>query len=154
MKKVLIISAVFLFVDQLIKGLMTHFLNVGDTVEVIKNFFSITLIQNTGAAFSIMSQNTVFLILMTFVVLIAIYFIVIKDHELNKFESITYGILVGGILGNFVDRIINGYVIDYMHFTFGSYSFPIFNFADTCIVTSVILIIIDMYRRRNEIRSK
>lgn len=153
MKKVLLISAVFLFIDQLVKGLLTISLDYGQTVEIIKNFFSITLIQNTGAAFSILSQNTILLIVLTIIVLNAIYFIVIKDQKLDKFENITYGILIGGILGNFVDRIFNGYVIDYMHFHFLGYNFPIFNFADMCIVISVILIIIQMFRRKNGVQS-
>lgn len=151
MKKVLFIAAAFLFIDQLIKGILVLTLNYNESVSIIGNFFSLSLVQNTGAAFSILSQNTLLLIFLTIFVLVAIYYLIIKGHKLDKFENITYGILIGGILGNFADRIFNGYVIDYMHFRILDTDFPIFNFADTCIIVSVILIMFRMFGRKNEI---
>ena len=66
-----------------------------------------------------------------------------------------YSLLIGGILGNLFDRIIYGYVVDYLDFYFFNYNFPIFNIADICIVCSVVLIIIDTLRGgKGEIKSK
>jgi len=146
-RKIFFLSAALLFLDQLIKGLFAYFLEFGKSYEIINGFLNITLVKNTGAAFSMFSQNTIFLILFTIVCLLAIYHFIIKKSKLNKFECITYGVLFGGILGNFTDRVLNGYVIDYLHFIIGNYDFPIFNFADICIVVSVTLIIIDTFRR-------
>jgi len=151
-RKILFISAGLLFIDQLIKGLLVYFFNFGNSYEIINNFFSITLVKNTGAAFNIFSQNTLFLILFTIICLFTIYHMLIKEKTLSNFETVMYGILIGGILGNFADRIFYGYVVDYLHFTF--FDFPIFNFADTCIVVSVILIIVDIFRRKDGTLSK
>lgn len=129
-----------------------YLLSFGSSYEIINNFLRITLVKNTGAAFSIFSQNTFFLIIFTIICLFLIYHILIKNKKLNTFDIITYGILIGGILGNFTDRLLSGYVVDYIHFTF--LDFPIFNFADICIVVSVILIIIDIFRRKDETYSK
>ena len=154
MKKVFFISAGCLVLDQLIKGILTVCLSYEHSYEIISNFLSITLVKNTGAAFSIMSGDTTLLIAFTVAVLIAIYFMVFKDHEVNNYESVTYGILIGGILGNLVDRIFNGYVVDYIHFHFLEYNFPIFNLADVFIIVSVIMIIVGMFRRKNETQSR
>ena len=79
----------------------------------------------------------------------------IKNKELKTLEIITYGLLIGGIIGNLIDRIIFGYVIDFFDFLIFNYNFPVFNFADIFIVLSAGLIIIDTFRgETHEIRSK
>lgn len=60
--------------------------------------------------------------------------------------QIIYGILLGGIIGNLIDRIIYGYVIDYLNFNIFGYNFPVFNFADICIVISIFIIIIEILK--------
>ena len=71
-----------------------------------------------------------------------IYYYFIKSTDIKKFEFINYSILIGGIFGNLFDRIKYGKVIDYLDFNIFGYNFPIFNFADICIVISVILLLI------------
>ena len=88
------------------------------------------------------SGNLIFLILITIVSLFIIYLFFIKDKELSKIDIILTSMLIGGILGNFVDRIVYGYVIDYLEFIIFNYYFPIFNFADICIVLSIFGMII------------
>ena len=100
--------------------------------------------QNTGAAFSILSSNTLLLILISVLALNLIYFFLIRGKQLNNFEEIIYGILIGGIIGNLIDRVVHGSVIDYLDFNLFGYNFPVFNFADICIVISIILIIISI----------
>ena len=68
----------------------------------------------------------------------------IKGKDLNKYEEIIYGVLIGGIIGNLIDRVVHGSVIDYLDFNLFGYNFPVFNFADICIVISIILIIISI----------
>lgn len=117
-------------------------MNMGESVSVISNFFSITLIGNTGAAFSIFSSGTFFLIIFSIIVLNVIYFWLIKGKNLNLFEEITYGLLIGGIFGNLIDRIWHRQVIDYLDFNFFGYSFPVFNLADMLIVISLFMVVI------------
>lgn len=144
MKKILVIAFICTLVDQIIKNVLISVLSVGSSINVIGDFFSITMLENTGAAFSILSSSTLFLILISIVALNLIYFFLIKGKGLNKYEEIIYGVLIGGIIGNLIDRIVHGSVIDYLDFNLFGYNFPVFNFADVCIVISIILIIISI----------
>ena len=140
MKKVFLIAIICTLVDQVIKLIITNSLDFGDSIQIIPSLFSLTLLQNTGAAFSIFSSGTI--VLISLVALNLIYWFLIKDKDLNKLETIVYGVLIGGILGNLIDRVFYGYVIDYLDFNILGFNFPVFNFADICIVVTIILIII------------
>ena len=130
-------------------------MSFGQSITVIPNFFSITLIGNTGAAFSILSSNTLLLIVISVVVLNLIYFFLIKGKKLNDFEQISYGLLIGGIIGNLIDRALHMQVIDYLDFTFFGYNFPVFNLADIAIVISMVFIGIQVIKGdKNEVSSK
>ena len=155
MKKVYIIATISALLDQIIKYIFELNLNPGESITIIPNFFSFTLIGNTGAAFSILNSNTIFLIIISLVALNLIYIYFLKGKKLKLKEEVTFGILTGGILGNLVDRIFKGEVIDYLDFTIFSYNFPIFNLADIMIVLSVIYIALIMFRgEQNEDKSR
>ncbi len=155
MKKVLVIAVICTLIDQVIKNVLFWLLSFGSSVEVISNFFSLTMIQNTGAAFSILSSNTLFLIVVSLISLCLIYYFFIKGRDLVKVEEYLYGILIGGILGNLIDRIVRGYVIDYLDFNVFGYNFPVFNLADVCIMVSIALIVIHLVKgEKNEVSSK
>jgi len=145
MKKISIIALCFLLIDQSIKILVNNIFSFGQSLAIIPSFFSITLLKNTGAAFSILRSSTLFLILISVVALILIYLFFIKNKGLTNTDKWLYGMLIGGVLGNLFDRIFYGYVIDYLDFNI--FNFPVFNFADVLIVISIILIIINMIRR-------
>lgn len=152
LKKIFNISTIIVIIDQIIKFLITANFNVDEGVLLIPGFFSIVRVHNTGAAWSIMSENTLILILLSLVALVAIYFFFIKNNKLGKIESITIGVLIGGILGNLIDRVFRGYVVDYLFFQIFEYNFPVFNFADICIVISAIVLLFLQLRgsRENE----
>ncbi len=155
MKKILLTTVLCVLLDQFIKNILINILAVGEGITIINNFFQITLLHNTGAAFSILSNSTILLILLSVVALILIYFFLIKGKTLKLLEQITYGILAGGIIGNLIDRLIYGYVIDYLDFNIFGYNFPVFNFADMCIVISVFIMIVLMLKGdKNETSSK
>jgi signal peptidase II len=155
MKKVFKIAFICILIDQVIKNILMFCLSFGQSISIIKNFFSITLIGNTGAAFSILSSSTILLILISIIVLNLIYFYLIKGKDLKKQENIYYGLLIGGIMGNLIDRIIHFKVIDYLDFSFFNMNFPIFNFADMCIVVSMILIAVEIIKGdKDEVSSK
>ncbi len=146
MKKISIIAFIITFLDQIIKISLLNFIDFGYSISIIKNFFSITLIGNTGGAFSIMSSNTLFLIFISIFALFFIYFYLIKNQNLNNYNKITYGILIGGVLGNLIDRLWHMQVIDYLDFTIFNYNFPVFNLADIAIVISIFLIGFDIIK--------
>ena len=141
-KKLCIFSLIFIVIDQLIKYLISNKIILNIEIKIINKFFYITHVHNNGAAFSMFSGNIIFLIIMTLLALIVIYLFFIKNKKLSNFEILLTSLLIGGIIGNFIDRIIFNYVIDYLEFIIFDYYFPIFNFADICIVLSVIGIVI------------
>ena len=142
MKKITVISFICIIIDQLIKIVVTNNIALNTELIIIDNFFSLTNVQNDGAAFSILGGNRIFLICVSLCALILLYFLFVKDKKLKNIDKIIYGILLGGIIGNLIDRVLYGYVIDYLSFNIFGYSFPIFNFADICIVLSMIGLII------------
>ena len=155
MKKLFGISFITVLLDQLIKNGLLFFMNYGQSITIIKNFFNITLIGNTGAAFSILSSNTILLIIISVVVLNVLYFFFIKGKTLTDFEQVSYGLLIGGILGNLIDRVLRMQVVDYLDFNIFGYNFPVFNLADIVIVISMILIVIQIIKGdKNEVSSK
>ena len=130
-------------------------MSYGESINVINGFFNITLIGNTGAAFSILSSNTLLLIIISLVVLNVLYFCFIKGKNLNDFEQLSFGLLIGGILGNLIDRVLRMQVIDYLDFNFFGFNFPVFNLADIAIVISMILIAIKVIKGdKNGVSSK
>lgn len=144
MKKIITISSFLVIIDQIIKIVVTKNIILNSSIILINNFFSLTYVKNTGAAFSILTDNVLFLILISLASLIGIYFYFIKNKSLSKAEIITLGFLIGGLVGNLIDRIFYGYVIDYLSFILFNYNFPIFNLADICIVLSTIALIFNM----------
>ena len=149
MKKIFIVAFVITLIDQVIKNILIFNFDFGDEVVLIDDFFSITMLKNTGAAFSLFDSNTIFLILVSIFALNLIYFFLIKGKNLLNFEKVVLGVLIGGILGNLVDRVVHGYVIDYLDFNLFGFNYPVFNFADISIVVSIVLIIIMIYKGEN-----
>lgn len=149
MKKISIIAVLIIFIDRLLKIVVSSTLKLFTKYQVIDNFFYLYNCHNKGAAFSILNGNVLFLILITFVALFLIITFLKKEREYSKIDIISYGLLLGGIIGNLIDRIIYGYVIDYLSFIIFDYSFPVFNFADIAIVIGAFLLIIKEFRGDN-----
>ena len=142
MKKIGIISLVFILIDFIVKIIVNSNMNVYDSIIIIPNFFNIMYVRNTGAAFSIMENSRVLFIVIGIIAIYLIWRFFIKDKQLNNYYIVIYSMLIAGIIGNMIDRILYGYVIDYLSFNIFGYSFPIFNLADTFIVVSIIMLII------------
>ena len=151
---VVILVSVLLGLDLLLKYLVSTYLT---TVNIINNFFSLTYVLNDGAAFSLFASRTYLLIL---IALICLFFIIyeLKNNLDDRVLSIGYSLVLAGLLGNFLDRLMDGYIIDYLSFKIFTYNFPIFNFADILIVAGIIIVIIkEILKERGkkyEVRSK
>lgn len=150
MKKILLVSLLFFIVDQAVKFLITSFIELNNSIEIIGNFFSLTYVENHGAAFGILSGNRLFLIVVALFTMYLIYESFIKNKVLNKINFFAVSILLGGIVGNLFDRVMYGYVIDFLDFKLYNYNFPVFNLADTFIVLSTLVLVINMLGEKNE----
>jgi len=155
MKKTFSISIIGFLIDRISKVIVSNNCLLYEKNKIIDNFFYITYVKNEGAAWSILEGNRTFLILISIFAIIFILKCIFKEENINKFESISYGVLLGGIIGNLFDRVFYGYVIDFFDFKFFSYSYPVFNIADILIVVGVLIMVITLIRGdKNEIGSK
>lgn len=130
-----------LFLDQLTKVAVLMKLEPIRNVWVIKDIFSITFVRNYGAAFGILQSRTLLLIGLSIAVIVCIWINRDKLKGYSKVFRTGLGLALGGALGNLVDRIRLGYVIDFLDFQF----WPVFNLADIAIVCGVGLIILGLY---------
>ena len=140
-KNLAIFSFIFIILDQLSKIIISSKVALESSFPIVKGFWYITNVHNIGAAFSILEGSRLLLILIGIIatVLIVLYFRSIDEKK--GYDIITFSLLIGGIIGNLIDRIIHGYVIDFLSFNIFGYNFPVFNLADTFIVISIILLI-------------
>ena len=151
----MLFSVIIFIIDQIVKLCVGFFIPLNTSITVFKNLFYVSDVHNYGAAFSILYGNRIFLIIVSVLTLVLVYHFLLKNKKFSWMDISIYSLLIGGILGNLFDRIIYGYVVDYLDFYFFNYNFPIFNIADICIVCSVVLIIIDTLRGgKGEIKSK
>lgn len=138
---IIILSLMFLVIDEISKLLVVKFLVPGDIVTVIDGFFYIVYTNNTGAAFSILLGKRIFLIVVALIIIGFLFFYIKKNSVSKKIDVIAFSFIIGGSLGNLFDRIVRGYVVDFLSIRFGNYNFPIFNIADTLIVVGVFLLL-------------
>lgn len=138
MKKMYIISLLVVIVDRIAKVLVENFLD-GKILVIIKKFFYLTCVRNDGAAFSILGSQRILLIIIS---ILALFFLIyyITKHDKNQ---IGYFFLVGGIVGNLIDRIFLGYVVDFIGIELFGNSYPIFNIADIFIVLGAFFVIFE-----------
>ena len=142
----LIFTLILTFIDQIIKIFIDHKFLLDESKEIIPNFFNITNAHNYGAAWSILNDKSLFLIIVAIIALILIYFYFIKGKDLKKTDIVLVSMLSAGVIGNMVDRIRLGYVIDYLDFKIFGYDYPIFNLADIFIVISIFLLILKAFK--------
>lgn len=150
----IIISIILLCIDQISKLLVVNLLTKTDSITIIKNFFYLTYINNDGAAFSILVGKRIFLILIAVLVIVMLIRYIKKNNIQNKLELVSISLIIGGSLGNLMDRVIRGYVIDFLDFKIFNYNFPIFNLADTFIVIGVFLLSLKEIRKENNLDSR
>lgn len=146
-----IIIAAVISVDHIVKHMTTAELTVGATVPVISDVFHITYIQNTGAAFSMWEEQWPVLILLPSVVLAAgLVLIFLKRRTWSRPVLVAVSMICGGGIGNLIDRICRGYVVDMFDFRV----FPVFNVADIfiCIGCGLLLLDILILERKRSVR--
>lgn len=141
-KKLIFLTLIFIFIDQLSKGLVNLYMYLNQSINIIPNFFNLTYVRNIGAAFSILPGSRWLFVILSIIALNIIYIFFINNKKLNTKEIIIFSLLQGGIIGNLIDRILYGYVIDFLDFNIFGLDFAIFNLADIFIVISIILLII------------
>lgn len=136
----IVIAAVAL--DQFTKYYAKLHLEGQAAYQIIPNFFSFDYVENRGAAFGIMQGKRIFFFIVTFIAIAILLYIFITEYDaLKVHEKVFLSFFMAGILGNFIDRLFRGYVIDFISFKFGSYEYPCFNLADSYMCVIIVLFI-------------
>lgn len=141
---------IFIFTDQLSKFLTVKYLDEFESVPVVDNILDFTHVHNTGGPWSIFSNTPYIFIVLTVVVFI-IGIIYLKKHpQKHILSKISISLIAGGALGNFIDRLARGYVVDMIDVNF--FNYPVFNVADCYIVVGAVLMsiyVLFVYREDN-----
>ena len=132
------ITIVVLLLDQFIKYMINKFMEINTSIKVIPNFFSIFYVRNKGAAFSILEDSTILIIIISVIFIVILDSYIKKEKNFTPLSVLSLGMIMGGIFGNLMDRVIYHSVIDYLAFG----TFPVFNLADIGITVGVGLLII------------
>ena len=139
---VLFVGLVILLLDQFTKQWVRNNWMYGESRSVIDGFFNLVYVRNDGAAWNILSGQSIILVLISTIVLVLLVVYRKQFLEQRFSHKIMLGLMIGGIVGNLVDRIRWGWVTDFLDFQFGSYHYPSFNVADSaiCIAVGIYLI--------------
>lgn len=146
----LIVGAIVLL-DQITKWLVVRTLAVHESVPVFESFFHLTHERNTGAAFSLFAQAPAsfrqpFFLVMTLVAVAALSLFLRKVESSDKLTIVAVAGILGGAIGNFIDRIVYGEVTDFLLVHWQGYYWPAFNVADSCITVGVALLLWASFR--------
>ena len=147
------LTGLVIVLDQASKWIMVSWLSLHETVAIIP-FFNLTMAHNTGAAFSFLAQaggwQRWFFVGLTSVISIVLFIWLKKLKTDAKLEAISISLILGGAIGNVIDRIYFGYVIDFLDVYYGTYHWPAFNVADSAIVIGAGLLIFDSFRSESK----
>ncbi len=159
MKKFFLLFYVTIFfvgLDQITKSWIHKNYSLGESTEVIKNFFHITYVRNTGAAFGFLHDapepfRKAFFLIIPLIALIGIIYLMKKNDESMKIQNLSFSLIFAGALGNYIDRFKLGFVVDFLDFHFNrAYTWPAFNVADMCIVVGSLMLFVILLREDNQ----
>jgi len=143
MKMIYYLIALFVItIDQVSKWLIVKNMELGTSIPIIDNVLYITSHRNRGAAWGILENKMWFFYIITVVFVGFIVFYMKKYAKTDRLLGISLGLILGGAIGNFIDRVFRQEVVDFIHVYIFSYNYPVFNIADSALCIGVVLIII------------
>lgn len=139
---ILVIIFLVIILDQI-----TKYLAIGlkkGSIKVVKNFMELVYVENRGAAFGILQGKKIILVFFTFFIIAALCYFLYKSRiRLSTISKVSISLIIGGAIGNLIDRVFRHFVIDFISVTFpNGYEFPVFNVADIAVVCGTFLLII------------
>ncbi|MDO6847333.1 signal peptidase II [Priestia megaterium] len=137
-----LIALAVTLIDQVTKWMIVKEMYYGQSITVIENFLYITSHRNRGAAWGILQGQMWFFYLITVVVVVGLIIYIQKLKKQDKWFGIALALMLGGAIGNFIDRVVRKEVVDFVNTYIFTYDFPIFNVADSALVVGVIIMFI------------
>lgn len=138
---VLIMSGLLVVIDQFIKIWVLDNLLQTSSIVLIPGFLQLTYVENRGAAFGIFQGKVEILSILTLAVIVVGIVMLLMGKFKSKLSLLSVGLIIAGGTGNLIDRIIRSFVVDYLDISLW-FNFPVFNFADCCVVVGTILLMI------------
>ncbi|MBF0384471.1 MAG: signal peptidase II [Candidatus Omnitrophica bacterium] len=142
----LLVTLTIVIVDRITKSFFTDILSLGESIPIIKGIFHMTLVYNTGIAFGLFKDQGIVFIIMPLIAIILlafnIYYYRQNDEALSRAYIIAFSLILGGAIGNLIDRIAYGHVIDFIDFRV----WPVFNVADSAISIGAVIVAIKCFR--------
>ncbi|MBX4161856.1 signal peptidase II [Priestia megaterium] len=137
-----LIALAVILIDQVTKWMIVKEMYYGQSITVIENFLYITSHRNRGAAWGILQGQMWFFYLITVVVVVGLIIYIQKLKKQDKWFGVALALMLGGAIGNFIDRVVRKEVVDFVNTYIFTYDFPIFNVADSALVVGVIIMFI------------
>lgn len=137
-----LLAFLLIMLDQFTKWLVIQYMDLYEQITIIEGFFWFTSHRNKGAAWGILQDQMTFFYIITVIVVIGIIYYMEKYARNDKLLAISLSFILGGALGNFIDRLFRKEVVDFLDFNIFGYDYPIFNIADSALVVGVILVFI------------
>ncbi|MCE7794681.1 signal peptidase II [Salipaludibacillus sp. CUR1] len=145
-----IIAVVVIILDQVTKQLVVQNMEIRESIPIIENVLHLTSHRNAGAAFGILQgQMWLFFIATVVVVGVVVYYIQ-KATKGHPWFGVSLGLVLGGAIGNFIDRMLWGAVVDFIDVYIFNYNYPIFNIADSALVAGVIMLMIHVFKEEKK----
>ncbi|PYZ99159.1 signal peptidase II [Alteribacter lacisalsi] len=139
------IALIIIILDQITKWVVVQRMEIGESIPVIENVFHFTSHRNAGAAFGILQGQMWLFYIATAIVLVFVTYYIQTQGKHNPLFGISLGLVLGGAIGNFIDRILFNEVVDFIDVYIFAYNFPIFNVADSALVVGVGLLIVYVF---------
>jgi signal peptidase II len=140
-----IIALAVIAIDQWTKWLIVKYMRLGESIPIIPNVLYITSHRNRGAAWGILQGQFWLFYLITVIVVVGLIVYIQRLPREERLFGAALGLMLGGAIGNFIDRLFRKEVVDFIHAYIGTYSFPVFNIADSALTIGVALLFIKMF---------
>jgi len=144
------IALLLIVIDQISKWIIVKNMQIGESITVIKNFFYITSHRNRGAAWGILQDQMWLFYIITIIVIAVIVYILQTQAKGKYLFQLSLVFILGGAIGNFIDRLFRKEVVDFIDTYIFTYNFPIFNIADSALTIGVVLMFIQMLKESME----
>jgi signal peptidase II len=149
-----LIALFVILLDQITKLFIVNNMYLGENIAIIDNLLYITSHRNRGAAWGILQGQMWLFYVITVIVIVGIIYYLYKETKGKWLLGVSLGLMLGGAIGNFIDRVIRKEVVDFIHMFIFNYNFPVFNIADSALVIGVILLMIQILRDERETKEK
>ena len=149
--KIILYASYIILIDQISKFLVLFFLGFERSINIIPNLLNFTLVKNKGAAFSLFSNATTFLTITSIFASLLLIILIFNSPPRSYWNSIGIAYLLGGTIGNGIDRLFKGFVLDFLELV--PINFPIFNVADISINIAIICFIFDLISKNHQSRN-